>query len=119
MTESTAMMRRKNPSRRVRALSSDSIRSDEIAATDMALSREASREGVSDMRIDTHISGGYPYLGSHDPPAGQNQLGLRQAAVTQTTQDVRIGTTGPPFQEKPSHGDQIWASDRNARRAAA
>jgi putative sterol carrier protein len=48
------MMRRKNTSRRVHALSSDSIRSDEIAATDMALSREGSRDGVSDMRRAVH-----------------------------------------------------------------
>src|ERR1700728_920886 len=45
------MMRRKNTSRRVHALSSDALRSDEIAATDMALSRDGSRDGVSDMRI--------------------------------------------------------------------
>jgi hypothetical protein len=44
------MMRRKKTSRRVQTLSSDSIRSDEIAATDMALSRELSREGVSDIQ---------------------------------------------------------------------
>jgi signal transduction histidine kinase len=47
-------MRRKNTSRRVHALSSDSIRSDEIATTDMALSRDWSRDGVSDMRIAVH-----------------------------------------------------------------
>jgi hypothetical protein len=43
------MMRRKNTSRRVHALSSDSIRSDEIAATDIELSRDCSREGTSDI----------------------------------------------------------------------
>jgi hypothetical protein len=36
-------------------LSSDSVRSDEIAATDMALSRDGSRDGVSDMRIGTRL----------------------------------------------------------------
>src|ERR1700724_3740713 len=88
------MMRRKNTSRRVQALSSDSIRSDEIAATDMALSRAGSRVGVSDMRIDAHMPGGYPRRGSHDPPAGQNQLLLRQltAAVTDAGQSASIGT---------------------------
>src|SRR3984893_18877567 len=54
MTETTAMMRRKNTSRRVQALSSGSIRSDEIAATDMALSRDWSRDGVSDMGNAVH-----------------------------------------------------------------
>src|SRR5260221_6418046 len=50
----TAMMRRNNTSRRVQTFSSDSIRSDEIAATDMALSRDWSRDGVSDMRRALH-----------------------------------------------------------------
>src|SRR5450756_2473557 len=43
------MMRRNSTSRRVHTLSSDSIRSDEIAATDMALSRDGSRDWVSDI----------------------------------------------------------------------
>ena len=38
MIEMTAMMRRNSTSRRVQALSSGSIRSDDIAATDIALS---------------------------------------------------------------------------------
>src|SRR6202011_1752400 len=94
MTERTAMMRRKNTSRRVQALSSDSIRSDEIAATDMALSRDWSRDGVSDMRIDAHMPGGCPRRRSHDPPAGQNQLLLCgvSAAVTARTRGASIGT---------------------------
>src|SRR3981081_2866858 len=94
MTETTAMMRKKNTRRRVHALSSDSIRSDEIAATDMALSRDWSRVGVSDMRIGAHMPGGRPHSRSHDPPAGQNQLGLGQvkAAVTQAMQSASIGT---------------------------
>src|SRR5712671_29692 len=54
ITETTAMMRRKNTRRRVQALSSDSIRSDEIAATEMALSRDWSRDGVSDMAKAVH-----------------------------------------------------------------
>jgi Rod binding domain-containing protein len=45
------MMRRKNTSRRVHTLSSDSIFSDEIAATDMAWSREGSRDGISDIWV--------------------------------------------------------------------
>ena len=44
------MMRRNSTSRRVQTLSSDSGRSDEIAATDMALSLALSRDGVPDMR---------------------------------------------------------------------
>jgi hypothetical protein len=54
-TETTAMMRRKKTSRRVHALSSVSVRSDEIAATDMALSRDGSRDGASDMRIGSRL----------------------------------------------------------------
>jgi hypothetical protein len=42
------MMRRKNTSRLVQTFSSVSILSDEIAATDMALSRDWSREPISD-----------------------------------------------------------------------
>jgi hypothetical protein len=57
-------------------LSSVSIRSDEIAATDMALSRDGSRDGVSDMRLGTHLPGRYPHWRSHDPPGRQNQLQL-------------------------------------------
>src|SRR6201999_2117146 len=51
------MMRRNSTSRRVQALSSVSIRSDEIAATEMAsleVSRDGSREGGADMRKDAH-----------------------------------------------------------------
>src|SRR6202035_1111737 len=48
------MMRRNNTSRRVHTLSSDSIRSDEIAATDMALSRDWSRDGISDIGSSVH-----------------------------------------------------------------
>src|SRR5664279_4579311 len=88
------MTRRKNTSRRVQTLSSDSIRSDEIAATDMALSRDWSRDGVSDMRIDAHGTGGFPDSRSHDPLAAQNQLVLRQVkpAVTDRMQSASIGT---------------------------
>ena len=39
------MMRRNSTSRRVQTLSSDSIRSDDIAATDMALSRDCRAKG--------------------------------------------------------------------------
>jgi hypothetical protein len=56
MIEMTAMMRRNSTSRRVQALSSGSIRSDDIAATDialsLALSRPWSRAEVSDMEAD-------------------------------------------------------------------
>ena len=46
------MTRRNSTSRRVQTLSSDSIRSDEIAATDMAhCPARWSRDEVSDMRI--------------------------------------------------------------------
>jgi hypothetical protein len=59
------MMRKNNTSRRVQTLSSVSIRSDEIAATDIAWSlawslaslaesRDGSREEVSDMRNGAH-----------------------------------------------------------------
>src|SRR5712691_4566121 len=107
------MMRRKNTSRRVHALSSDSIRSDEIAATDMALSRDWSRDGVSDMAKAVHDRARFFIAGTHGPSARQNQSGrwrppvregLRQlrprevshakAAVTQAVQGVKIGT-GP------------------------
>src|SRR5437879_821384 len=61
--EITAMMRRNRTSRRVHALSSGSIRSDEIAATDMALSRDWSRAEVSDI-------GWYLGIGAHEPERG-------------------------------------------------
>jgi hypothetical protein len=48
------MIRRNSTSRLVQTFSSDSIRSDDIAATEMALSREWSRDGVSDMLIAGH-----------------------------------------------------------------
>src|SRR4051812_30124237 len=50
------MMRRNSTSRLVQTLSPDSTRPDEIAATDMALSRGVwSRDDVSDMRMEAHI----------------------------------------------------------------
>src|SRR5260221_13918537 len=102
------MMRRKNTSRRVHALSSVSIRSDEIAATDMALSRDWSRVGVSDMRIIVHDRERTFFAETHGPSARQNQRKLlklcgrsrirevshAKAAVTQAIQGVKIGT-GP------------------------
>src|SRR5260370_15350277 len=45
------MMRRKNTSRRVQTFSSVSIRSDEIAATDMALSCEWPCDAASDIGV--------------------------------------------------------------------
>src|SRR4051812_26182377 len=97
----TAMMRRKNTSRRVHAFSSDSIRSDEIAATDIARSRGWSRDGVSDMRsaVQNRIIGLHGPI--HGPSARQNQSGravprpdLRQLKMpmTQVGQDASIGT---------------------------
>src|SRR5258706_2702001 len=106
------MMRRKNTSRRVHALSSVSIRSDEIAATDMALSRDWSRVGVSDMRIIVHDRERTFFAETHGPSARQNQSSpemvrkllklcgrsrLREvshakAAGTQAIQGVKIGT---------------------------
>src|SRR3981189_1915322 len=71
----TAMMRRKNTSRRVQALSSDSIPSDEIAATDIALSRGWSRDGVSDMRGAAHDLKIRLHAATHGPSARQNQSG--------------------------------------------
>src|SRR5258708_37531704 len=108
------MMRRKNTSRRVHALSSVSIRSDEIAATDMALSRDWSRVGVSDMRIIVHDRERTFFAETHGPSARQNQSSpemvrklpklcgrsrLREgspakAPVTQALQGVKI-VTGP------------------------
>src|ERR1700724_2014731 len=74
--ESTAMMRRKNTSRRVQTFSSVSIRSDEIAATDMALSRDGSRDCVSVMAAlvvrDIYCHSCMVTLG---PSARQNQSG--------------------------------------------
>src|SRR5450631_2035190 len=45
------MMRRKNTSRRVQTFSSVSIRSDEIAATDIAMSCEWPRDADSDIGV--------------------------------------------------------------------
>src|SRR3981081_4375254 len=93
------MMRRNSTSRRVHALSSGSIRSDEIAATDMALSRDWSRAELSDIRlylgIGAHVGVLGPERGAHrrslGPPGRQNQLLLRQirGAVTLPIQDAR------------------------------
>src|SRR5665647_3779778 len=59
-----------------------------------------------------------PRRGKINPAAG----GLRQvkAAVTEALQGASIGTVPiqPALEERQSHGDQIRASDRNARRAA-
>jgi hypothetical protein len=49
--EISAMMRRKSTSRRVHTFSSGSIRSDDIAAIDIALSRPLSRAGASDIGV--------------------------------------------------------------------
>src|SRR5580765_141747 len=88
------MMRRKNTSRRVHALSSGSMRSDEIAATDMALSRDWSRAEVSDIANRRSWAGKVALRCSLGPPEPQNQLLLRQikGAVTRHLQGVRIGT---------------------------
>ena len=127
------MMRRKNTSRRVHALSSDSIRSDEIAATDIALSRGLSRDGVSDMRrIGALIWGNSASPRRFLAPLATAVLTRRdgkincricagQDAVTAAMQDARIRTNrnSLPPSGVTNHGDQIRASDRTARRAAA
>src|ERR1700730_724228 len=92
------MMRRKNTSRRVQALSSGSIRSDEIAATDMALSRDWSRDGVSDMGNAVHGRDEASMPGLMAPRRGKinpadvicGRLRRVKAAVTNAMQDVRI-----------------------------
>src|SRR5712671_6631677 len=101
------MMRRKNTSRRVQALSSDSIRSDEIAATEMALSRDWSRDGVSDMAKAVHdrelffMAGNSWALAAAKSIRSREMAGKRfklcgrsRPAVTQPIQGVKIGT-GP------------------------
>jgi hypothetical protein len=73
VTEMTAMMRKNKTSRRVHTFWSDSIRSEEIAAADMAPSRDGSREGISDMRTIHQLQ--YASISSsHDLSAWQNQL---------------------------------------------
>src|SRR6266581_4552511 len=124
------MMRRNSTRRRVHALPSGSIRSEEIAATDIALSlalslvsRDWSRAEVSDMRIGAHRPGICPHGGSLGPPGRQNQLLLGQIKVAVTGPAQGARTRPGPKQASAgrvlSHGDQIRASDRNARRAAA
>src|SRR3954447_2589293 len=71
MTAITAMMRRNSTSRRVQTFSSDSIRSDDIAATEMAWSRDASRDGVSDMRTAVHGLEWVSGMGACRPTHGQ------------------------------------------------
>src|SRR6476619_2225774 len=99
------MMRRKNTRRRVQALSSDSIRSDEIAATEMALSRDGSRDGVSDMARAVHdrdllfIALNSWALAAAKSIRTPEMAGKRfklcrrsRPSVTQAIQGVRIGT---------------------------
>src|SRR3984893_16166912 len=113
------MMRRNSTSRRVHALSSVSIRSDEIAATDMALSRIWSRDGVSDIRMAACDRKKRLHQGTHDPSARQNQSGLKQvkAAVTKALQSARTGTG----QIQPAVlGETItWRSNSGARSKCA
>src|SRR5579872_3237015 len=93
------MMRRKNTSRRVQALSSDSIRSDEIAATVIALSRDGSRDGISDMPTALHGDGhgedSWP-LGAAKSIGLMRFRHLRQvkAAVTKAMQGGRMKAKG-------------------------
>src|SRR5260370_9101620 len=81
--ETTAMMRRNKTSRRVHALSSGSIRSDEIAATDMALSRDCSRVEPSDIGLDPGLDLRLDLrLGAHKPEKCRHvsRLGLPRRA---------------------------------------
>src|SRR6187402_3334704 len=91
--ESSAITRRNSTSRRVQTLSSDSGRSDEIAATDIALSlalsltaslglpsRAASRVVISDMAPFWLVRPAKSIGG----PSGQFCLAAGQAAVTGT-----------------------------------
>src|ERR1700685_3420943 len=86
------MMRRKNTSRRVHALSSDAVRSDEIAATDMALSRDGSRDGVSDMRIGARWPKECRHGGVMTRRAAKinRPKGRSCFAVTAAAQDARV-----------------------------
>src|ERR1700736_3531175 len=115
MTAITAMMRRNSTSRRVQTFSSDAIRSDDIAATEMALSRGASRDGVSDMRIAVHglewvLTGGLLTI-VFGPRSGTINRTCRDGlAVTEAAQSVRSvehGISSPPSSGETSHGDQI------------
>ena len=124
------MMRRNSTSRRVQTLSSDSIRSDEIAATDIALSRgsgramrvvrhaDAAHLGIEAMLLGcTHGRMSWP-VGAAKSIADEARSrrgdadGRKMLELEQIKADRRL-------QEYRSHGDQIRASDRNARRAAA
>src|SRR5436305_8202767 len=90
------MMRRNSTSRRVHTLSPVSVRPDEIAATDSALSRGGwSRAGVSDMRLDAHARK-YGHGASHGPSARENQSHAphREGAVTRRRRGARVGA-GP------------------------
>src|SRR5258708_37466382 len=95
------MMRRKNATRRAHALSSVSIRSEEIAATDMALSRDWSRDGVSDMRIIVHDRERAFLAATHGPSARQNQSGRWRPPVREGLRQVKA-TGGNPL---PGGGD--------------
>src|SRR5882724_9413255 len=134
--ETTAMTRRNSTSRRVHTLSSGSMRSDDIAPAEIALSpRDWSRADASDMEgvlgSAPEVEPGIRADRLEECPHGPTSWPARavksiadevdQAAVTGHLQDARTGTNQiyPPPQEYPSHGDQIRASDRNARRDAA
>src|SRR6202022_4519077 len=121
MTERTAMTRRKSTSRRVQTLSSDSIRSDEIAATDMALSRDGSGEGGSEIRIAHELVNTPPVEDSYEdswPLAAAKSIGLRQvkAAVTKALQNARDETK----YSLPHPGETItWRSNSAVRSKCA
>src|ERR1700733_14540940 len=88
------MMRRKNTRRRVQALSSDSPRSDEIAATDMALSRVWSRDGVSDMRVAVHGRGSAVHR--RVMASRLDKINWPKAAVTAAIRGGKVGTVQNP-----------------------
>ena len=53
------------------------------------------------------------------PPKAERLVDEYKAAVTAVMQSARVFMSSLPSREKQSNGDQIRASDRNARRAAA
>src|SRR5437763_1445714 len=83
------MMRRNNTRRRVHKFSSVSIRSDEIAATDMALSREGSREGISDMLTTDDLIWPLFVVDGHNKRAAVASMpGVERLSVDQAVRDA-------------------------------
>src|SRR6185437_7972684 len=106
------MMRRKRTSRRVQTLSPDSLRSDDIASTDIAWSLEESC--LFDIRgglVTNHAN-------------LRSLLTSRSNKINRTLRRANAILRRPAAQasghllERTPNGDQIRASDRNARHAA-